>query len=346
MKAYRVVACASLLAVAGNAGAAKAEVSSEISTDKIKADLRQAICYQDWDKAAETASLLIASATITPEYRQTLVDWRHRFSNYASANTKFDHIPDCEGIARSVAATPPPSAGRKPETANLAQDSDLIKENLRQAICYQDWNKAAEAASLLIASPTTSPQQRQNLVTWRHRFTNYAATNTKFDQIPNCEGIAATVPVNRAPGLSGFNRPDETPKVTQNTDLLKENLREAICHQDWNKAAETASLLIASPATSPEHRQNLVTWRHRFSEYATSNAKFDRIPNCRGVAPANDRQTFERSFATSTPRFSTYSQPTTTGQRCYWVTPQGQTVSLETMCNGNASSKTTQPVGR
>jgi hypothetical protein len=332
MKAYRVVACASLLAVAGNARAAKADVS----TEKVKADLRQAICYQDWDKAAETASLLLASSTITPEYRQTLVDWRYRFSNYAATNTKFDQIPNCEGVARPVAATPALATSYKPAPDTLIQDTDQIKADLRQAICYQDWNKAADTASLLIAAATTSPEQRQNLVTWRYRFSNYAATNTKFDQIPNCEGVTTALPVTRLPGL---DRRPESPKVTQDADQIKEDLRQAICYQDWNKAAETASLLIAAPSTSAEHRQTLVTWRHRFTDYATSNAKFDRIPNCRGVAPPRaDSQAFEPPSATAAPQFSRYSQPTTTGQGCYWVTPQGQTVSLESMCSGAAQA--------
>ncbi|MEM8810171.1 MAG: hypothetical protein AAGF01_29475, partial [Cyanobacteria bacterium P01_G01_bin.38] len=83
MKVSKIVACASLLAVAGHAKAAQAEVPYDQvkSLEQTKEDLRQAICYQDWNKASEVASLMIASSAITPEYRQNLVDWRYRFSN-------------------------------------------------------------------------------------------------------------------------------------------------------------------------------------------------------------------------------------------------------------------------
>ncbi|MEO1400854.1 MAG: hypothetical protein AAFV72_06310 [Cyanobacteria bacterium J06635_1] len=101
MKVSKIVACASLLAVAGHAKAAQAEVPYDQikSVDQAKEDLRQAICYQDWNKALEIASLIIASSAITPEYRQNLVDWRYRFSNYSDTNTKFDNIPNCAGVA-------------------------------------------------------------------------------------------------------------------------------------------------------------------------------------------------------------------------------------------------------
>ncbi|MEO0455857.1 MAG: hypothetical protein AAF152_04640 [Cyanobacteria bacterium P01_A01_bin.114] len=107
MKVSRIVACASLLAVAGQAKAAQAEVPYDQvkSVDQAKEELRQAICYQDWNKASEIASLIIASSAITPEYRQSLVDWRYRFSNYSDTRTKFERIPNCEGVA----PPPPPS---------------------------------------------------------------------------------------------------------------------------------------------------------------------------------------------------------------------------------------------
>ena len=96
------VALASLLAVASTATTAKSAVAATPDAS-IKKDLKQAICLQDWNKAVELSSNLIASSTITPEYRQTLVDWRHRFSDYARDKTSFDKIPDCEGAQqRSV----------------------------------------------------------------------------------------------------------------------------------------------------------------------------------------------------------------------------------------------------
>ncbi|NEP20010.1 MAG: hypothetical protein F6J97_24500 [Leptolyngbya sp. SIO4C1] len=98
MKATKIVASASLLAIAGYAQDAKAE----ISTEQVKEYLRQTICYQDWHKAVEATSLLIAMPDITPEHRQQLVDWRRSFSNYADTATKFESLPNCEGVAIPV----------------------------------------------------------------------------------------------------------------------------------------------------------------------------------------------------------------------------------------------------
>ena len=86
----------SLLAVAGTAATAKTATAA--TTDESKEGLRQAICFQDWDSAIELSSNLIASSAITPEHRQTLVDWRLRFMDYSRDKTSFDKIPDCGEI--------------------------------------------------------------------------------------------------------------------------------------------------------------------------------------------------------------------------------------------------------
>ena len=91
------VALVSLLAVASTAATTKSAVAAT-PDESIKEGLKQAICLQDWNQAVELSSNLIASSAITPEYRQTLVDWRHRFSDYARDKTSFDKIPDCEGV--------------------------------------------------------------------------------------------------------------------------------------------------------------------------------------------------------------------------------------------------------
>lgn len=36
----------------------------------------------------------MASSDITPEYRQHLVDWRYRFTQYATSGGQFDRIPN------------------------------------------------------------------------------------------------------------------------------------------------------------------------------------------------------------------------------------------------------------
>ncbi|NEQ53863.1 MAG: hypothetical protein F6K11_27655 [Leptolyngbya sp. SIO3F4] len=67
------------------------------STESVQAELLNAICAQDWDKASDLSGNLIASPEITPEHRQILVDWRYRFSSYSNKQIKFDSVPNCKG---------------------------------------------------------------------------------------------------------------------------------------------------------------------------------------------------------------------------------------------------------
>jgi hypothetical protein len=80
------------LAVVGHGTAAKATV---ISDNQIKADLKAAICEQDWQDAITFSSCLMASSTITAEHRQELVKWRYQFTQYAASGTVFSEIPNC-----------------------------------------------------------------------------------------------------------------------------------------------------------------------------------------------------------------------------------------------------------
>jgi hypothetical protein len=203
MKTRDFVAYASLLALAGMAAQAQ-EAEAAFSDEQVKEALRESICLQDWDKAVAMSGLLIASDNITPEHRQTLVDWRHRFSNYAASQTKFDKIPNCDGIvtpvavvasSRSVPVNQPSSVNQTFSTTVNSYSSttangntEQLKAELHQAICEQDWNKAVDISSLLMAASDISATHRQTLVDWRYRFSNYAASQTKFSEIPNCKG--------------------------------------------------------------------------------------------------------------------------------------------------------------
>lgn len=181
MKIPYVLTCASLLAVAGGQ---QAMAATSPGDELVKASLRQAICQQDWPTAITLSSRLIASGNITPDYRQQLVDWRYRFSQYDASHTYFDQIPHCEGVSARLAVAKPPTSAPPP-----AVDLNQAKANLRQAICQQDWTWAVMAASQLMASDQITAAHRQQLVDWRYRFAEYAASDTEFGQIPHCEGV-------------------------------------------------------------------------------------------------------------------------------------------------------------
>ena len=82
---------------------------------------------------------------------------------------------------------------------------------------------------------------------------------------------------------------------------IKEELREAVCFQDWYKAIEISSSLIASPKITPNDRQTLLNWRRQFYTYAKGDPQTNKILNCKGVkAPPRQFQS-----ASPAPRFST-----------------------------------------
>jgi hypothetical protein len=183
-----MIACASLLAVAGHTTAAKATV---ISDNQIKADLKAAICEQNWQNAIAFSSRLMASSTITPEHRQELVNWRQRFSQYAAGGTYFDSIPNCEGYATYQGPKPADMAAARAEAqaqaaAAARAQAEQVKADLKTAICLQDWQSAVALSSQLMASSIITADHRQELVKWRYQFTQYAASGTVFSEIPNC----------------------------------------------------------------------------------------------------------------------------------------------------------------
>lgn len=126
-------------------------------------------------------------------------------------------------------------------------------------------------------------------------------------------------------------------------ETLKSDLKQAICFQDWHKAAELSSQLIASPGITPDHREELIDWRYRFSDYAMEGRKFDTIPNCESV----QRLAIEikvQSSQESTPRFSGNTYAYASDYYCYQVTRTGYVQNLEHMCTGQAGGVATPAV--
>ena len=114
-------------------------------------------------------------------------------------------------------------------------------------------------------------------------------------------------------------------------EQVKDELRRAICFQDWDKATDLSSDLIASPTITPEHRHTLVDWRYRFSDYATDKTQFSEIPNCEGVE-AEPVEIEVQVYQDSTPRFSNYVSYAP-DYACYRVDSSGYVQNLEHMCN-------------
>ncbi|MEL7505460.1 MAG: hypothetical protein AAFN18_23675 [Cyanobacteria bacterium J06554_6] len=78
------------------------QADEPISQSEAEDLLREAICLQDWNEAEFAASVLIAQSTVSNPYRSELMSWRSRFSDYRIADTKFDEIPNCEGVVTAA----------------------------------------------------------------------------------------------------------------------------------------------------------------------------------------------------------------------------------------------------
>ncbi|MEM7795880.1 MAG: hypothetical protein AAF579_15680 [Cyanobacteria bacterium P01_C01_bin.118] len=119
----------------------------------------------------------------------------------------------------------------------------------------------------------------------------------------------------------------------ESVESIKAGLKVAICTQDWGKAEELSSNLIASSAITPEHRQSLVDWRHRFSDYSKGQVKFDSVPNCEGVQP-KAVEVRVQAYQTPIPRFSGSSRVATSP--CY-MEMRGVVTNLSHMCGTGES---------
>jgi hypothetical protein len=311
MKGTPILACASLLAVVGPGTAAKATV---ISDNQIKADLKAAICEQDWQDAITFSSRLMASSTITPEHRQELVTWRHRFSQYAAGGTYFDHIPNCEGYATYQRHKPADTAAAQAaaEAAAVAAaraSAERIKADLKTAICLQDWQSAVALSSQLMASSTITAEHRQELVKWRYQFTQYAASGTVFSEIPNCGYNSSPDPKGESASL-----PQSAPQSVPQSIPLS-------AHVSTPQSTPSAhvSTPLSTPLNSPQSTPQSASLSAPLN---TPQSASLRVPQSTPVAPARV------TAAPSAPR-PTAALPDAT---CYITYSDGRTVNLESMC--------------
>ena len=89
---------------------------------------------------------------------------------------------------------------------------------------------------------------------------------------------------------------------------IPEELKEAVCFQDWYKAIELSTQLIASPTITPDHRQTLLDIRHHFYGAVKGDPKADELLSC---TTAQSESTQLNTPLGPTPRFSTYTAPAT-----------------------------------
>lgn len=96
-----------------------------------------------------------------------------------------------------------------------------LQRQMKTAVCLNDWGTAVDRISAMIASPSLSDQDRQDLVDFRHTLQRYREDNREVQGIPGCEAHLAqyleTVPTPSPPLqldralLRFFGIPDLTP---------------------------------------------------------------------------------------------------------------------------------------
>ena len=80
-------------------------------------------------------------------------------------------------------------------TAATAQDTNIpeLNSSLQTTLCQNNWSASIRAVSLLIGSSETSPDYREELVTFRHQLQDWRATEADAaDVLPSCEDVAAS----------------------------------------------------------------------------------------------------------------------------------------------------------
>ena len=78
-----------------------------------------------------------------------------------------------------------------------------LQQQMKTAVCLNDWATAIDRTSAMIASPSLSAQDRQDLVDFRHELQRYQEERLEIQGIPGCEAHLAqyldTVPTPSQP---------------------------------------------------------------------------------------------------------------------------------------------------
>lgn len=89
-----------------------------------------------------------------------------------------------------------------------------------------------------------------------------------------------------------------------NAEIVNDDLKVAICNQDWFQAIELSGRLIISPKVSPDYRQKLVTWRNHFYTYVKGNERTDEVPSCEQLQASSLGEIQGQDYGGPYPRFS------------------------------------------
>ncbi len=149
--------------------------------------------------------------------------------------------------------------------------------------------------------------------------------------------------------LAGTVATAESADAAISTVEIPDDLREAICYQNWYKAIELSSRLITSSKITPEHRQTLLELRRDFYTYAKGNeTNPDKIVGCQNLRSSSVNQPRQGYQSPApAPRFSS-SSSNAPGRYCYQRRIRAGFDNADSRCSNGLSfvSETTVPLRR
>jgi hypothetical protein len=131
-------------------------------------------------------------------------------------------------------------------------------------------------------------------------------------------------------------------------------LQTTLCQNNWSASIRAVSSLIGNPETTPDDREDLVSFRYQLQDWrATGAIAAEVIPNCEGVAVEEDGipipvsvssppLNFEAAVQSVEEMNSPYSSfvpyaapaPTTFSRECWVEDQSGRRFDLAVLCNG------------
>ncbi len=131
-----------------------------------------------------------------------------------------------------------------------------LQRQMKTAVCLNDWATAVDRTSAMIASPSLSAQDRQDLVDFRHTLQRYQEESLEIQSIPGCEAHLAqyleTVPTPSQPLLLDrallrlLGEPDLTPD-SRAQQIHATRRAGLLAPQPTNIPALSPALLMGTP---------------------------------------------------------------------------------------------------
>lgn len=78
--------------------------------DSLQTQLQAAICLNDWPQAIDLTNQLIGSDDLSPEDRDSLVNYRSQLQNWQATGARFANLPNCTAANSAAAIAPQTTA--------------------------------------------------------------------------------------------------------------------------------------------------------------------------------------------------------------------------------------------